>query len=120
MILNWGKRDVALTLAGSTTTPPTYMMIGSGSGTPLAAQTELINAYDRQLFTSIDDTTTYKVKWTGDWNTVEMSGTQLREFGMIISGTGLTGSMWSRECLASAITFDGTNELRIEETWEVF
>ena len=45
---------------------------------------------------------------------------QLREFGMTISGTGLTGSIWSRTGLADAITFDGTNELRIEETWEVF
>lgn len=119
MILDWGKRQTALLIAGSTTTVPTYFMIGSGSGAVLASQTTLVGAVDRQAVTSTDASTNYKVKYTGDWNSIEMSGIDLREFGVIPSGATTTGSMWSRTGLPS-INFDGTNELRIEETWEVY
>lgn len=120
MILNWGKTRTALWLAGSTTTVPSYFMIGSGSGTALSTQVELLNPWDRQAVTATDGSTAYKVKWQGDWNSVELSGNQLREWGMCLAGAGTTGSMWSRTAMANAITFDGTTELRIEETWEVF
>ena len=120
MLLNWTKTRTALWLAGSTTTQPSYYMIGSGSGTVSATQTELIAPWDRQAVTATNSSTSYKVKWTGDWDSVTMSGNQLREWGMTISGTDTTGSMWSRTSLNDAITFDGTTELRIEETWEVF
>lgn len=120
MILNFGKRDVGLFLAGSTTTPPTYFMIGSGSGTAISTQTSLVTPYDRQAITAVNGSTAYKVQWTGDWNSIQMSGLPLREWGMITSGTGLTGSMWSRTSMPEAIDFDGNSELRIEETWEVY
>ena len=120
MILNWGKTRTALFLAGSTTTPPGYFMIGSGSGTAIATQTELIKADDRQEVTGVNGSTAFKSRWTGDWNSVEMSGNQLSEWGVTISGGGLTGSMWSRTTMPNPITFDGTTELRIEETWEVY
>ena len=120
MLLNWAKRNTALFLAGSTTTPPTFFMIGSGSGTAIATQTELISAWDKQATTSVDDDTSYKVKWTGDWNSVTMSGNGLQEWGMLVSGGGLTGSMWSRTSMPTQVNFDGTAELRIEETWEVY
>jgi hypothetical protein len=48
-----------------------------------------------------------------------MSGLVLREFGLTVSGAGNTGSVWSRTGMP-AIIFDGTNELRIEEIWEVY
>lgn len=120
MILNWGKQRSIMLVGGSTTTIPSYFMLGSGSGTVIATQTALIHAIDRQAVTSTDNTTAYKVKWTGDWSSVEMSGTQpIREFGITISGPTTTGSMWSRVGFP-AITFDGTNELRVEETWEMY
>lgn len=119
VITNYNKNQVGLILGGSATTVPTYFIIGSGSGTVTVSQTELIAATDRQLNTAITFPATQKIKWQGDWNSVEISGTALREFGMIISGVALTGSIWSRTGFA-AITFDGTNELRIEETWEIF
>ena len=119
MIMNWAKRQTALLVAGSSTSYPTYFLIGSGSGTSLVTQTTLIAPVDRQAVTSTDASVNNKVKWTGDWNSVEMSGIALTEFGMIPSGATTTGSIWSRTGLP-AITFDGTNELRIEETWEIF
>jgi hypothetical protein len=121
MILNWTKRNVALILAGSyiTNNYPSYFLIGSGSGITIASQTTLSYATDRQAVTSTNGSTAYKVTWLGDWNSVEMSGTQLKEVGMIISGTGTTGSMWSKTGFAG-ITFDGTNELRVQESWEIY
>ena len=121
VIVNWAKQQIGLTLAGSLTSNnyPTYFMIGSGSGTALVTQTTLIQPTDRQAVTSINGSTIYKVKWTGDWNSAEISGLSFKEFGIIISGATTTGSIWSRTGLP-AITFDGTNELRIEENWEVF
>jgi len=118
-ILNYTKNVLTLTLGGSTSMYPSYMMIGSGSGTYAATQTSLIAPRDRQLVTATSYPTSTSVKWQGDWTSVEISGTQLREFGMTGSASALTGSMWSRSTFP-AITFDGTNELRIEEVWEVF
>jgi hypothetical protein len=119
VILNWAKKQVGLFIAGSQLEYPQFFMIGSGSGTTLTTQTSLINPTDRQAVTSSNGSTAYKVKWTGDWSSVEISGLNLREFGMCLSGTGTTGSMWSRTGLPT-IVFDGTNELRIEESWEIY
>lgn len=118
-VLNEAKRRMALILGSQSTDIPAYFMIGSGSGLVVATQTTLLNPVDRQVFTSTDTSTTYEVKWTGDWNSVEMSGIQLREFGVVGSGTGTTGSMWTRTSIP-AITFNGTNELRIESKITVF
>ncbi len=126
MITNWGKQRLALFLAGSTTIPPGYMMIGSGSGTVIGTQVELIYPADRQAITLANGSVSYKSKWTGDWNSVELSGLdpvsgfQFTEWGMCINKAGVTGSMWSRTAMPNAIIFDGTTELRIEETWEVY
>jgi hypothetical protein len=120
MILNWAKSRVALWLAGSITEYPSYFMIGSGSGTVTTTQTALINPWDRQIITDINGDTTYKTKWTGDWNSIELSGNKLFEWGLCISGASTTGSVWSRTSLTGSLSFNGTTELRIEETWEVF
>ena len=118
-VLNYAKNQVALLVAGSTTTAPTYLIIGTGSATIVAGDTELTTANDRQAVTATTHPSLVKTKWQGDWNSVEMSGIQLTEWGMIGSADLLTGSIWSKEVIPS-LTFDGTNELRIEETWEVF
>lgn len=120
MLLNWAKSRVALFLAGSNNDYPTYYLIGNGSGTVDTSQTELFNSIDRQPVTLINGSTIYKAKWIGDWNSVEMSGLFLQEWGLSTSGTALTGSMWSKTVMPANLTFDGTTELRIEETWEVY
>jgi len=126
MLLNWAKNRTAEWLAGNGTDYPTYMQIGSGSGTVVASQVELLHTADRQPITAVDGSTAYKVKWTTDWNSVVMSGLgngnafPLWEWGMCTSGTGTTGSMWSRTAMENAVNFDGTTELRIQEQWEVY
>ncbi len=118
VITNYGKNEVSLILGGSSTIIPEYFIIGSGSGISVITQTELIASVDRQLFTNTT-VSPQNVLWQGDWNSIEMSGIQLTEFAVIASGTGLTGSIWSRASLPT-LTFNGTRELRIEESWEVF
>ena len=105
-------------MGGSTTTYPEYFAIGSGSGTAAATDTGLLYPVDGQAFTSTSYPTLQKVTQQGDWNSVTMSGIQLQEFGIKVEA-GTTGSVWSRTSLPP-LQFDGTNELRIEETWEVY
>ena len=119
MITDWARKQVALILGGSSTLVPIDFIIGTGSSTVAVGNTSLVTATDRQAITGSDVSTLFKVKYTGDWTSAEISGTQLKEFGMIVSGGGLTGSIWSRSVIP-ALTFDGTQELRIEETFEVF
>ena len=53
------------------------------------------------------------VTWTFDWNSIQMSGLTLSEFGMFSTSSG--GNIWDRHTLGS-IAFDGTIELQIQMT----
>ena len=119
VVTNYARNQISLFVGGSATNFVDYFIIGSGSGTASASDTALAAASDRQTVTSVSYPLNQKVKLQGDWNSVEMSGIQLQQFGVITSGTGVIGSVWSKTSLP-ALTFDGTNELRIEETWEVY
>lgn len=118
-VVNYYKNRVALLIGGSITENPDYFIIGTGSSTVTSSDTELVSASDRQEATSTSYPSLYKTKFQGDWSTTEMSGTTLSEFGLVTSGTGVTGSIWTRTVIPS-IEFDGTNELRIEETTEIY
>ena len=74
---------------------------------------------DRQLFTSTDYSVTNKITYQGDWNGIEMSGISLAEIGIAGSFAASTGSIWTRTSF-TPINFNGSNELQIEETWEVY
>ena len=96
-----------------------YFAIGSGSGTFAKTQTTLLSERDRNPITgSPDFTKVRKVTFQGDFNSVEMSGTTLTEWGLLASGPVLVGSIWQRETLGSLV-FDGTNELSLISTIEV-
>lgn len=119
MIVNYGKQQLAFLFGGSITNSVEDFIIGTGSSTVSGTDTELVTPSDRQTFTKTVYPSAQKVRFQGDWNSVEMSGTQLSEFGLIGSASGLTGSIWSRNVIPS-LTFDGTNELRIESTNEIY
>lgn len=118
-ITNYGKNQVTILIGGSLTSGPSYYKIGTGSSTVQNTDTDLLTSTDRQEFTSTSFPNSTQVQFQGDWNVTEMSGIQLAEFGIAGSNTALQGSIWSRTVIPS-LTFDGTNELRIQETWEVF
>lgn len=119
VVLNYARNRAALLFGGSIVEAIDYLMIGTGSETIDVTQDSLTTPVDRQLTTALTYPTLQKIKSQGDWNSVEMSGIQLSEFGVTTSGVGVTGSMWSKSVIPS-LTFDGTNELRIEETIEFF
>ncbi len=119
MITNYGKNRATLLLGGSITANLDDFIIGTGSSTITASDTALVTPTDRQSFTSLTFPTSQKVLMQGDWNSVEMSGIQLAEWGIFSQSASETGSTWSRETF-TPVTFDGTNELQIEETWEVY
>jgi len=118
VITNHARNKLVLLIGGSSTNYPQYFAIGSGSGTASATDTALAYAVDGQAFTTTSYPALQKVTQQGDWNSVEMSGIQLQQFGIKVEA-GTTGSVWSKTSLPP-LTFDGTNELRIEETWEVY
>ena len=93
--------------------------IGSGSGTALATNVTLIEERNRTLITgSPDFATAKKVEFQGDFNSVQMSGITLFEWGLLASGTANIGSTWQREGIGS-IVFDGTLELQLLSTFEI-
>lgn|SRR3990167_8820776 len=94
--------------------------VGTGSGTAAVTNLTLITETDRNPLTgSASFTESRKAAFQVDFSTVEMSGTQLREFGFLASGAANMGSVWFREAFPTAITFDGTNELQITLAMEV-
>jgi len=94
---------------------------GTGSGTASITNKTLVTGSVRNNLTgSPDFTTSRKVGFQADFNSITMSGVKLTEFGLFISGifgtsTDGAGSVWAREAFP-AITFDGTNELQV--LWE--
>jgi len=117
-IMNTGKSGTAALLAAGTSYPR-YCDIGSGSGSFNISDTAL-QAYVRQAdYSSRDASTARQVSWVYDYNSVIMSGTLMTEFGITgTSGAG-AGEPWNREAF-SAITFDGTNELQIQVTYQIY
>lgn len=117
---NTGAEFVALRLGSSL--PDRFITsigIGSGSGTSNITDVTLIAETQRSLITgSPNFTEVRKVQFQADFNTVEMSGTFFREFGIFTeSGTGV-GSLWQKESFPE-IEFDGTNELQVLTTLQV-
>ena len=93
--------------------------IGSGSGTASVTDVILVGEASRTIITgSPDFTANRKVGFQADFNSTQMSGITLTEFGLIASGVANVGSTWQRESFGSVV-FDGTNELQIISTLEV-
>lgn len=117
---NAGKQFVAWRLGSALNTSfISNIGIGDGSGTGLVTNTTLVNERLRTNITgSPDFSTSRKVVFQGDFNSVQMSGINLSEFGLFTSGAAGIGSTWQRESFGS-IVFDGTNELQITSALEV-
>ena len=111
---NVGKSGIGL-LLGPSGTIPDFIAVGSGSGAVAITNTDLIAETNGAAFTSTDISTEKQITWIADFSSVTMSGTALKEFGVKVSGL----NTWNREGFAN-IDFDGTNELQIEVTFEIF
>ena len=116
VVTNVGKSGLTLMLFGSGIVP-NFLAIGSGSGTALVTNTNLVAETRSVLFTTRDVTISQEVNYTFDLNSAQMSGTNLREFG--IKTSGLANIVWNRESF-NAVNFDGTNELQVNIIFNVF
>jgi hypothetical protein len=95
-------------------TRPNFIQLGTGSQTMSAGVTNLVTG---SIGTSptVSVANLRKIDYTADYSSVHMSGIQLTEFGLKVSG----GNVWTYQYFP-AITFDGTNELRVELQVEMF
>ena len=118
VITTYGKIEIA-TRIGSNTNIPVSFGIGTGSTSASINDLVLDSEIDKQTFSSVNLSGVRTLTFQGDWNSIEMSGIQLAEWGIFSFSGATTGSCWSREAF-TPVTFDGTNELQIEETWEVY
>jgi len=120
MITNFGRSGLNLLMTNNANIPQ-YLAIGSGSGAEIASLGSLIAEVlaTRTSPTSTDSTTANQTAWQFDINSVNMSGVNLTEFGIAGSQAKGTNDLWLREGF-SAITFDGSNELQINISFEVF
>lgn len=119
VVTNVGKSGLAMILAGYGPIP-NWVGIGSGSGVVSVTNTGLIAETIRSAITGSPDTSTLQqTAYTADFNSVQMSGTGLKEFALFNNATLGSGTTWVREGFQS-ITFDGTNELEILINLRIF
>lgn len=111
-IVDTGIQSIAA-LAGGSGVYPAYMAVGIGSSTVVSGNTALLSESERNLLTSIDLSIAKEVTYTADFNSVELSGLTISEFGLFNAAAG--GSMYLREVIGSVL-FDGDAELQIQAT----
>ena len=121
VISTFSKSGLALLMAGSAD-KPRFCAIGDGSGAEVTTLGSLIaeSGTQRNDFTTREINITQRVTWLFDFSSTEMSGLALREYGIGAGSTVGVNDLWNREGLAAAIQFDGSNELQIEITFEIF
>lgn len=95
-----------------------YCAVGSVSGALSASSTGLAHYFDRNQVTggSVDFSTNQQMSATFDFNSVEMSGLNLNQFGTFLEVSG------GKALFVQGVTqqnFDGTEELRIEVNYKV-
>ena len=120
---DYGKQMLAIRL-GSNIDFARCCAVGTGSAIEQASDKILNDEWDyaagaRLMVGSVDYSVNKKITFITDWNSVQISGCQLKEFGLFMSGTTNTGSLFLRQAFPN-ISFDGTNEARVEITIELF
>lgn len=119
VITNYGLTQIAIRL-GSNVPAIAYCGIGTGSQTVSTSTIALANETDRNFRSNLDLGVPKQVGIETDFSTIEMSGTQLREFGTFSASGISTGSCWQVAQLNAPISFDGTNELKVVVSFTVY
>lgn len=101
---------IAANMAGSALA--THIAIGTSGTTFASGQTALASETDRNVINEYD-IGTQKVTMIANWSPTEISGTILKEYGVMTTGS----SMLNREVLTGSIVFDGESELQIQQTF---
>lgn len=109
-----GKSGLALAFIGSMD-KPNHLCIGSGSGAVSVSRTNLIAQVGSSIFSSVDASTVNEVSFQADFGASSMSGINLREFGVKAG----SGTLFNIEGF-DAVNFNGTQELQIQVTFQIF
>ncbi len=117
--LDTGRSGLALAFAGSMVLP-SMCDIGSGSGAFAITRTGLIAPLQTAVYTTRDISTQMQTLYIFDYSSVTMSGINFREFGLRTSGGGLGSGTYFSIDNTSPITYDGSNELQIQITYQVY
>jgi len=109
---NVGAEEIAVLLGSDTGTYIKAYGIGIGSATDSITSTVLESESQRRAITGNPTFSSQITTFQGDFNSVQMSGTDLTEFGLFPDVDADAGSLWFKQTIGS-IGFDGTNELQI-------
>jgi len=113
-ITTQGLTVIAANMTGSAL--PKFTAIGTSGLTFVSGQTILGSETDRNQIISNDLSVAEEVTFTSNFSPAEMSGTVLREFATMTTGS----SMLNREVLVGSSVFDGEQELQIQQTFKLF
>ena len=119
MMTNYGKSGLALALAGSMTLP-TMGDVGTGSAAIAVTRSGLATPAATTYFTTRDIGTQKQVTYTFDYSSITLSGLLVKEFGIRTSGGGLGSGTFFNIDNSTAVQYDGTNELQLQVTFQVF
>jgi len=95
---------------------PSHIAIGIGSTAFTSGDTVLENETDRNQINEYDLTANEQVTVIGNWAPLEISGTILKEYGVMTVGS----SMLNREVLTGSLVFDGEQELQIQQVFKLY
>lgn len=114
-----GKDFTAIRIGSNT---PFLQFVGVGTGSSIAASgtdTQLTTETGTRIaFTTTNFATAGSFNFTTFYNSVQLSGMSLLEFGVFSGSEG--GSVWLRENFTPAITFTGEQELELDITISTF
>jgi len=113
-ITTTGMSIIAANLTGSAL--PTHIAIGLGSTAYASGNTALVSESDRNQINIYDLSTAKQVTMISNWAPSEISGTILKEFGTMTTGS----AMLNREVLTGSMVFTGEQELQIQQTIKFF
>jgi hypothetical protein len=114
-----GKSGTALIAFTGSGTVPQWLAIGTGSSSFAIGDTALVTENQKKIYTSRQPSTSRKVNWTFDFDSLAMSGITLTELGLFNNSAATSGNMFNRESIVGVV-FDGTNELTVDLEYEIY
>ena len=117
-VTNYGCENLKQVGLMGSGAPPTWLSIGSGSGTELITESGLKNEYSalRTQYSVRNGSVSQQTEWTFNYGATSMSGLVLSEFGLYSNPTG--GNIWDVHRLGSVL-FDGSVEVQFQMTGKI-
>ena len=115
MITTDGLNTMAA-LVGGSGAAPSHIAIGTGSATVSIGDTTLNTETDRNIITTTDLSVSKNVTFIANFTSVEVSGTNVQEFGVFNNAVADTGNLFNHEVIGS-IAFEGDRELQIQTVY---